>query len=284
MSYSSFADMKANRAELNAKLQTEFKPTSKWEKDERYWSPTLNKDGVGSALIRFMPAPPNEPVPYIKIYEHAFKGPGGWYIEKSLTTFEEADPVTELNSRLWDTGIEGDRKMASSQKRSLRYIANVLVINDPANADNNGKVFLYKFGKKIYEKIQQKINPPFEDDESIIPFDPFDGVNFKLRLRKVDNFPNYDNCDFEANKTPLAKTDAAMEKLWRSCYSLQAIFDRDDPKNGWKTYDDLAKRLARVLKTSQSESAVKSIPVFADNNTDDNDDDLSFISKLIAED
>ncbi len=284
MSYSSLAAMKAASNDLNAKLQAEFKPASKWEKDERFWTPTLNKDGVGSALIRFMPSPPNEDSPFVKIFEHAFKGPGGWYIEKSLTTFQEADPLTELNSQLWETGIEADRKRASSQKRNLRYISNVLVINDPANPDNNGKVFLYKYGKKIQEKIQQKLSPPFADDESVNPFDPFEGVNFKVRIRRVDGFPNYDNCDFDSKRTPLAKTEVDMEKLWKSCYSLTGLLDKENPKNEWKSYDELSKRLAKVLKMAVSESMGGSEfgkTEKPDVPTEDNDED--FITRLLAE-
>ena len=221
----SFKDLKSGSRSNFEKLTGELnKLNSKSEsyKDDRLWKPETDKAGNGYAVIRFLPAPQNEELPWVRVFNHGFKGPGGWYIENSLTTLGgQKDPVSEMNSQLWNSGIDSDKEIARQRKRRLSYFANIVVVSDPKNPDNEGKVFLYKFGKKIFDKIMDKMQPEFEDDEAVNPFDLWTGANFRLKIRKVAGFVNYDKSEFETSSALLDGDDEKLEELWKSQYSLQ---------------------------------------------------------------
>jgi hypothetical protein len=210
--------------------------------DDRYWKPEMDKTGVGSAVIRFLPAPEGEDLPWVKMYSHGFQGPGGWYIENSLTTIGQKDPVTEYNRTLWNSGNDKDKETVRKQKRKLSYYANIYVVKDPLHPENEGKVFLFKFGKKIFDKILNAMQPEFEDEEPINPFDFWSGANFKLKIRKVEGYWNYDKSEFDRSG-PLLEDDDALEALWKKEYSLSALVAADQ----FKTYEELDKRLNYVL-------------------------------------
>jgi hypothetical protein len=210
--------------------------------DERFWKPEMDKTGVGSAIIRFLPAPEGEELPWVKMYSHAFQGPGGWYIENSLTTLGQKDPVSEHNRELWNSGSEKDKETVRKQKRKLNYYSNIYVVKDPAHPENEGKVFLFKFGKKIFDKILNAMQPEFEDEEPMNPYDFWTGANFRLKIRKVEGYWNYDKSEFDSPR-PLLDDDDALEALWKKEHSLSAIVAADQ----FKSYDDLQKRLNYVL-------------------------------------
>ena len=210
--------------------------------DDRYWKPEMDKSGVGSAVIRFLPAPEGEDLPWVKMYSHGFQGPGGWYIENSLTTIGQKDPVSEYNRGLWNSGSEKDKETVRKQKRKLSYYSNIYVVKDPANPQNEGKVFLFKFGKKIFDKILNAMQPEFDDEEPINPFDFWSGANFRLKIRKVEGYWNYDKSEFDS-PSPLLSDDDALEAIWKKEYSLSAILAPDQ----FKSYDELEKRLNYVL-------------------------------------
>ena len=210
--------------------------------DDRLWKPEMDKSGNGYAVIRFLPAPDGEDLPWVKLFSHAFQGPGGWYIENSLTTIGGKDPIGELNRELWNSGNEKDKDTVRKQKRKLSFYANIYVVRDPANPQNEGGVFLYKFGKKIFDKIMDVMQPEFEDETPINPFDFWAGAHFKLKLQKKDGFWNYDKSEFDTSG-PLLDDDDALEAIWKKEYSLQAFVASDQ----FKSYDDLKKRLDYVL-------------------------------------
>jgi hypothetical protein len=216
--------------------------TGSTSSDDRYWKPEMGKDGVGSAVIRFLPAPEGEDLPWVKLFGHGFQGPGGWYIENSLTTLGQKDPVSEHNRTLWNSGNEKDKDTVRKQKRKLSYFSNIYVVRDPANPQNEGKVFLFKFGKKIFDKILNAMQPEFEDEEPINPFDFWNGANFKLKIRKVEGYWNYDKSEFDS-PSPLLDDDDALEALWKKEYSLSALIAPDQ----FKSYEELEKRLNYVL-------------------------------------
>ena len=242
----SFASLKkqSSLGSLTAKLVKEVEKTNKGggASDDRLWKPEVDKAGNGYAVIRFLPAPEGEDLPWAKMYSHAFQGPGGWYIENSLTTNGAKDPVSELNSSLWNSGIDSDKETARKQKRKLSYYANIYVVKDPANPDNEGRVFLYKFGKKIFDKIMSAMQPEFEDEEPINPFDFWAGADFKIKIKKVAGYWNYDSSEF-ARPGALLDDDDAMEAIWKKEYSLAEITAADQ----FKSYDELKKRLDYVL-------------------------------------
>lgn len=216
-------------------------------KDTSFWQPTVDKMGNGYAVIRFLPAPKGEDLPFVRIWDHGFQGPGGWYIEKSLTTIGKEDPVSEYNSKLWNSSSDDDspeRKQARKQKRRLSYVSNIYVVSDPGNKENEGKVFRYKYGKKIFEKINDMMHPVHPDEEAMNPFDFWEGANFKLKIRQVDGYRNYDKSEFERS-APLAD-DAELEEIWNTQYSLNALIADSE----FKTYDQLKARLALVLGES----------------------------------
>jgi hypothetical protein len=211
--------------------------------DDRFWYPNVDKAGNGYAVIRFLPAPGEETVPFIRMFEHGFKGPtGSWYIENSLTTIGKTDPVSELNSQLWNSGLESDKEIARKQKRKLGFISNIYVITDQQNPENEGKVFLFKYGKKIFDKLNEAMNPQFADEDPMNPFDLWAGANFKLKIRNVEGYRNYDKSEFAA-AGPLSSDDEEMESIWKKSHSLQSFLA---PSN-FRSYDELKAKLNKVL-------------------------------------
>ena len=251
----SFSDLKkqSKLGSLTSKLVKEVEKmnTAGGGEDDRLWKPELDKTGNGFAVIRFLPAPESEELPWAKIYTHAFQGPGGWYIENSLTTLGQKDPVSEYNRELWNSGSDKDKETVRKQKRKLSYYSNIYVVKDPVNPSNEGKVFLFKFGKKIFDKIMEAMQPEFEDETPINPFDFWQGANFKLKIVKKDGYWNYDKSEFD-RVSPLLDDDDALEALWKKEYSLSAVTAPDQ----FKSYDDLEKRLKYVLgqKTAAAQS------------------------------
>ena len=242
----SFANLK-KQSSLGSLTQKLVKEVEKMNNtggggDDRLWKPEVDKTGNGFAVIRFLPSPEGEEIPWAKMYSHAFQGPGGGYIENSLTTNGKKDPVSDHNRELWNSGNESDKDIVRRQKRKLSYYANIYVVKDQSNPDNEGKVFLYKFGKKIFDKVMEAMQPEFEDETPINPFDFWQGANFKLKIVKKDGFWNYDKSEFD-KVSPLLDDDDALEALWKSEYSLTDLVASDK----FKSYDDLEKRLKYVL-------------------------------------
>jgi len=260
----SFANLKkqSKLGSLTSKLVKEVeKMNTPAGGDDRLWKPEMDKSGNGYAVVRFLPAPEGEDLPWVKLYKHAFQGPGGWYIENSLTTLGQKDPVSELNTTLWNNGTDAGKEEARKQKRKLEYYSNIYVVKDPANPQNEGKVFLYKFGKKIFDKIMGAMQPEFEDEEPINPFDFWAGADFKIKIKKVAGYWNYDSSEFARPGALLDGDDDALEALWKKEYSLQEIVAPDQ----FKSYDDLKKRLNMVL----GNAAPKSRPVAEEVNDED---------------
>ena len=225
-------------------VESENKPSEKKSYvDERIWKPQLDKTGNGYAVIRFLPAVKGEELPWAKVWNHAFQGPTGqWYIENSLTTINQKDPVSELNTAYWNSGIESDKEIARKQKRKLQYFSNIYVVSDPKHPENEGKVFLFRFGKKIFDKCMEAMQPAFEDETPINPFDFWKGANFKLKIRKVDGYWNYDKSEFEA-PSALFDDDDKLEEVWGKQYALSEF----TATTNFKSYDELKKRLDAVL-------------------------------------
>ena len=266
-------------------------------KDDRFWRPEQDKSGNGFAIIRFLPPVDGEEVPWVKVYNHALQGPGGWYIENSLTTLGQKDPVGELNNMLWNSGLESDKDLARVRKRKLTYISNIYVVSDPANPQNEGKVFLYKFGTKIFEKIQEVMKPEFQDEEPINPYDFWKGANFRIKIRKVGGYTNYDASKFDS-QAPLSNDDAQLERIWKSQHALLPFLD----SSNFKSYDELKARMQEVLggdirgaaptsqKTAEdiAEELVEKKPALkqkkqVEEDVDDESDALSYFQRL-AED
>ena len=246
----SFASLKKaaktgnNLAKLTQEIEKLNQPAGGGGADERLWKPELDKSGNGYAVVRFLPAPDGEDMPWAKIWSHSFKGPGGqWYIENSLTTIGKDDPVGELNRELWNSGREQDKATARVQKRKLSYYSNVYVVSDPAHPENEGRVFLYKFGKKIFDKLVEAMQPAFADETPLDPFNLWKGADFKVKIRKVDGYWNYDKSEFAAPATLGGFDDAELEGIWKKGYSLAEF---EDQKN-FKTYEQLQSRLKLVL-------------------------------------
>lgn len=242
-----FKDLKKTSSANIDQLITEMDKLSGGGKsyiDDRYWTlPLDEKTGNATALVRFLPVAKDNNIPWVSLFSHGFQGPGGWYIENSLTTLGQPDPVSETNSELWNTGIDANKDIVRKRKRKQHFITNILVVSDPRNPKNEGKVFLYKFGKKIFQKIQDALKPEFETDKPIDVFDLWKGANFRLKVRKVEGYPNYDNSFFEAASPICEGDEAKMEMVWNSEYDLKEIVS---PKN-FKTYDELKTRMNRVL-------------------------------------
>ena len=233
---------------LLAQVQKDETPTTdkKSYVDERLWKPQVDKAGNGYAVIRFLPASKDEEMPWVRVWNHAFQGPTGqWYIENSLTTINQKDPVSEYNTQLWNSGVESDKEIARKQKRKLQYYSNIYVVSDSVNPSNQGKVFLFRYGKKIFDKLSEAMQPAFEDETPINPFDLWEGANFKLKIRKVDGYWNYDKSEFD-KPSKLNDNDDEMEKIWNTQYSLK---DFTAPSN-FKSYDELKTRLDAVLTGS----------------------------------
>ena len=298
MSFNTLSDLRKQRGNFDNLMKEVEKisnPKSNFKKgDDREWKPTVDKAGNGYAVIRFLPlsqGATDTGVPWVRIFNHGFQGPGGkWYIENSLTTLNEQDPVSELNTQLWNSGIEADKETARKQKRRLNYWANILIVDDPANPANNGKVFIYKFGKKIFDKIQDQLKPEFQDESPINPFDFWEGANFKLKIRQVEGYRNYDKSEFET-PSPIAEGDEAIEKVWNEQHDLGSLIAPDQ----FKSYEELKAKLNMVLGSSTPVATAETVaqetveevtpqaaPVVTDT-SDDEDDTLSYFKQL-AED
>ena len=299
----SFANLKRNRADIasltKAAESVGGSPKQSYV-DDRYWKPTVDKAGNGYAVIRFLPAAEGEELPWVRYWDHGFKGPTGqWYIENSLTTIGKEDPVSEMNSVLWNSGRDEDKEIARSRKRRLHYVSNIMVVSDPANPSNDGKTFLYIYGKKIFDKIMDVMQPQFQDETPVNPYDFWEGADFKLKIQQVAGYRNYDKSEF-AGQRELSDDDTKLESIYNTLYSLNEIVD---PKN-YKTYEELKAKLNRVLgeegavmTTAESVSLdeTASAPTYREaaepvpqqpsftpqvaDNTDD-DDSLSYFNKL----
>ena len=229
--------------------------------DDRVWKPEVDKAGNGFAIIRFLDSPAvdgEDGLPFVQVWSHAFQGPGGWYIENSLTTLGKNDPVSELNTQLWNSGVESNKEVARKQKRKLTYVSNVLIVSDPKNPQNEGKVFLFKYGKKIYDKINEKLNPEFPDESPVNPFHFWKGANFKLKVRKYEGYPNYDKSEFDDVSALFDGDDIKIEKVWKSAYSLKEFVSAEQ----FKSYDELKTKLDRVLGAGGA--AAKAAPKIED--------------------
>jgi hypothetical protein len=251
-----FADLKkqSKLGSLTAKLVKEVEKmnTGSSSSDDRVWKLDVDKSGNGYAVIRFLPAPDGEDLPFVKVYSHAFQGSGGWLIDQCLTTINQKCPVCEHNSGLWNNGTDAGKEVARKQKRKLTYMSNIYVVKDPTNPENEGKVFLYKYGKKIFDKLTAAMQPEFEDEEAIDPFDFWQGANFKLKAKNVAGYRNYDSSEF-APKSALLDDDDAMEAIWKKQFSLAEFVSPDQ----FKTYDELEKRLRSVLNQKDSASSIR---------------------------
>ena len=255
----SFADLKkqSKLGSLTSKLVKEVeKMNTPSGGDDRLWKPEMDKSGNGYAVVRFLPAPNGEDLPWVKLYKHAFQGPGGWYIENSLTTLGQKDPVSEYNTTLWNNGTDAGKEEARKQKRKLEYYSNIYVVKDPANPQNEGRVMLYKYGKKIFDKIMAAMQPEFEDEEPINPFDFWQGADFKIKIKKVAGYWNYDSSEFARQAPLLDGDDDALEALWKTEHSLAELVAADK----FKDYDALKKRLDYVL-------GIRGVPKMQDQET-----------------
>ena len=295
MSFNSLAELRGSRGNFDTLMKEVDKINNPSDNrdDDRFWQPEVDKVGNGYAVIRFLPAPKGEDMPWVRIWSHGFKGPSGkWYFENSLTTLGKPDPVTDMNTELWNSGIEANINLVKTErKRRLSYTANVLVIQDPAHPENNGKVKLFKFGKKIFDKITDVMKPEFPGEEPINPFDFWKGANFELKIRKVDGFRNYDKSEFKST-SPIAADDASIEAIWNQESSLVEFLDAKH----FKSYDELKKKLDSVLgapgqKAARAEDTeldneefVPSTPTVATSSTsapgEEDDDAMSYFANL----
>jgi hypothetical protein len=292
-----FAKLKEMRGQKSLAALTEelSKLNTKNERknDDRFWTPTIDKVGNGYAVIRFLPAPEGEDVPFVRMFDHGFQGPGGaWYIENSLTTIGKPDPIGEMNSELWNSGIEANKAIARDRKRRLHYISNIYVVEDKAKPENEGKVFLFKYGKKIFEKLSEVMSPQFPDETPMNPFDFWEGANFALKIRKFEGYRNYDKSTF-MTPNPLFKNDSKLEEIYKLEHSL---LDFHKPEN-FKSYDELKTKMHRVLAApmdgttrnvmEQEESAptpkFRSKPAPEAASDDGDDEDMEFFKKLASE-
>ena len=247
--------------------------------DDRYWKLERDKSSNGYAIIRFLDSPEGEDFPFVKIYTHGFKGKGGWYIENSLTTIDQQDPVSEANSELWNSGIDSNKQIARDRKRRLQYISNIYVVQDQAHPENEGKVFLFKYGKSIFDMIQAAGEPQFEDETPVNVFNLYNGANFKLKARKADGFVKYDKSTFEESSQWL-KDESEMETLYNGLYSLEAEIAEDK----FKSYDELKKKFARVIGASADTSSFTAESVSAPTTTATESEDLPFDGDPITTD
>ena len=303
MSFEALKRSRGNFDKLTKELEVLNKPATSQNssKDERFWRPELDKSGNGYAVIRFLPAVEGEELPWARVWSHAFQGPGGWYIENSLTTMNKKDPVSEENSKLWNSGVESDKEIARKRKRKLTYYTNIMVVADPKNPENEGQIKLFKFGKKIFDKITEAMQPAFEDEKPLNPFDFWEGANFKLKIRKVDGYWNYDKSEFES-PSKLAEDDDKIEATWKQQFALKEF---SDPSN-FKSYDALNARYEKVVfgtgstttadkietptvddeesaPVVKSETKPSSAPTKSFDDGGD-DDTMDYFSKLVEED
>ena len=303
----SFDKLKQNRTNNMSKLvEAATKVSGGGEKksygDDRFWKPTVDKAGNGYAVIRFLPASANDDLPWVRYWDHGFQGPTGlWYIENSLTTIGQPDPVSEMNGVLWNSGREEDKDLVRKRKRRLHYVSNIYVVSDPSNPENEGKIFMYQYGKKIFDKIMDIMQPQFEDESPVDPFDFWSGANFKLKIRQVEGYRNYDKSEF-ADVAPLLEDDDKLEKIYNSLHRLGELVE---PTN-FKSYAELKTKLHRVLgeesvdmttaeQVSLDEVAeprmrekVKEEPTFVESApaatvSEEEDDTLSYFAKLASQ-
>ena len=302
MDFETLKSSSSNFDKLTKALEQNLNPEDQSNKnkyqDDRFWKPEMDKTGNGYAVIRFLPASEGEDMPWQRVWSHAFQDKGGWYIENSLTTLGQKDPVSEEKTRLWNTCVDSDKEIDRKRKRKLSYYSNILVVSDPKNPHNEGKVFLFKFGKKIFDKITEAMQPAFEDESPINPFDFWKGANFKLKLRKVDGYWNYDKSEFES-VSQIKESDDEIKAVWSKQYALKPFLD---PSN-FKTYDELKEKLNRVISGSKNAGTVENVDLPPQINStsakspevaqpkvdtkvdldDDEDDTLSYFSKLANE-
>ena len=290
----SFADLKAKANDMSALVGAAGTGTEKKSYgDDRMWKPTVDKAGNGYAVIRFLPAVEGDDLPWAKYWDHFFQGPTGqWYVEKSLTTISKDDPVSEMNSKLWNTGIEADKDTARKRKRRLHYVSNIYVVSDPENPENEGKVFLYTYGAKIFEKIMDSMQPKFQDESPVNPFDMWKGANFKMKIANVAGYRNYDRSEF-ANAEALNADDSVLEGIYNQQHSLNEFTD----PSSFKSYSELNLKLTRVLgeevKAVEDDAPFNDAPAMSDpvavaadpiaRADSDNDDTMSYFAKLAAE-
>ena len=302
----SFAALKKNRSDFSRLAQELEKTNSPQQnssnQDDRIWKPTIDKTGNSYAVIRFLPPCDGEELPWVRIFNHGFKGPGGWLIDNCPTTIGLPCPVCESNTELWGTGSQDNQNLARDRKRKLKHMSNIYVIKDPGNPDNEGKVFLYSYGKKIFDKLNDLMRPQFEDETPVNPFDFWGGANFKLKYRTVDGYGNYDKSEFDSS-APLSDDDAKMENIYKQCHSLEEFVN---PETAFKTYDQLKDRLDKVLGVSMShvtadtrdmheqsdqQESMFQKPTFKESpapemkssSNDDDDDSISYFEKLANE-
>ena len=306
MDFESLKQSSSNFDAITKALETKLSPEDQSNKnkyqDDRLWKPELDKTGNGYAVIRFLPASNGEEMPWQRVWSHAFQDKGGWYIENSLTTLNHKDPVSEENTRLWNTGVDSDKEIARKRKRKLSYYANIFVVSDPKHPENEGQVKLFKFGKKIFDKITEAMQPAFEDEKPINPFDFWKGANFKLKIRKVDGYWNYDKSEFE-NSSKINEDDDYIEALWKKQHALKEF---SAPTN-FKSYDALKIKFEKVVygsgKTTTADeidippvsAAVEEVsettkvsettsPIETTSPSDDGEDDtMNYFSKLVNE-
>ena len=282
------------------KIANPEKEKTSYQEDTRYWRAAVDKAGNGYAVVRFLPAIEGEELPWVRVFSHGFQGPSGrWYIENSLTTLGKSDPVSDANNELWNSGSEANKELARKRKRRLNYISNILVVKDPANPENEGKTFLFKYGKKIFDKINDVMFPAFADEQAINPFDFWKGANFKLKIRKVEGFTNYDKSEFEGTTELFEGNDDKIEAVWKGQHSLQQFVD---PSN-FKPYEELKKKFDEIIgNTSGAVSNVTEtvldhaekfgpaggaddIPIEQPVSTDEKSDDaMSYFKKLAEQD
>ena len=303
MDFETLKSSQSNFDKITKALESNQSPEEQSSKnkyqDDRIWKPELDKTGNGYAVIRFLPASNGEDMPWVRVWSHAFQGAGGWYIENSLTTLGQKDPVSEENTRLWNTGVDADKEIARKRKRKLSYYANILVMSDPKHPENEGQVKLFKFGKKIFDKITEAMKPEFEDEKPINPFDFWEGANFKLKIRKVDGYWNYDKSEFDS-PTAIADNDESIEEIWNKQYALKPFLA---PEN-FKSYDELKSKLDKVLSGVRNTGTAEDVaippaaqvskpavveetvsaPTPAVEEDEDSDETLSYFSKLAEED
>ena len=293
MDFETLKSSSSNFDKLTKALETNLNPEDQSNKnkyqDDRFWKPELDKTGNGYAVIRFLPASNGEEMPWQRVWSHAFQDKGGWYIENSLTTLNHKDPVSEDNTRLWNTGVDSDKDIARKRKRKLSYYSNIFIVSDPKHPENEGKIFLFKFGKKIFDKITEAMQPAFEDESPINPFDFWKGANFKLKIRKVDGYWNYDKSEFES-VSAIADNDEKIKTIWSTQHALKPFLAADN----FKTYEELKEKLNRVLSGARKTEtvAVADLPPSTNGSgksinespvASDDDDTMSYFSKL-AED
>jgi len=295
---SSFGQLKKkSQANIDA-LSREIDKISKGSesyKDDRFWSPERDKSGNGYAVIRFLPPSEGEDLPWARMFSHGFQGKGGWFIENCPTTLGLPCPVCEGNNELWNSGVEADKEIARNRKRKLSYISNIYVVSDPANKQNEGKVFLYKYGKKIFDKISEKMKPQFEDESPMNPFDYWAGANFKLKIRTVQGYVNYDKSEFDTPEPFLGGNDKDLEKIWNMQYSLREFTN----PNQFKGYEDLSAKLKQVLSGSVGGGKISIVTEESENSfektfsskpkketfdaADEDDDAMSYFEKLVED-